>query len=240
MTTPPTHLPGAAPPDAGDETETCEQTHRRAERLQRRVDRLTECSEVFVHDIRTPVSVAAGRIALAREADDDDEHLEAAADALARVGGMLERWRTLLRAEERARWERLDFEALVRSVWRDLATPRDDLLVEGTLEFRGDPDAVDRLLMNLVSNALDHAGPDVTVWAGSIDEDGFYVEDDGAGIPPSEREAVFDPGHSSGGDGHGFGLTSVEHVADAHDWAVLVDEGREGGARFEVRDVEVV
>jgi signal transduction histidine kinase len=239
MTAPPTH-PGASAPDAGNDTETCEQSRRRAEELQRRLDRLTETSEILVHDIRTPVSVAAGRIALARQSHDDDEDLEAAADALARVGGMLERWRMLLRAEERARWEQLDLESAVRSTWRDLATPRDELRVEGTLEFRGDPDAVDRLLMNLVTNALDHAGPAVTVWAGTVDEEGFYVEDDGAGIPPSEREAVFDPGHSSGGDGHGFGLTSVEHVADAHDWTVRVDEGRDGGARFEIHGVDVV
>jgi signal transduction histidine kinase len=240
MTTPPTHPPGSSPPETGTETESCEQVRRRADRLERRLDRLTECSEVLVHDLRTPVSVAAGRIALARETDDEEEHLEAAADALARVGGMMERWRTMLHADERARWERLDFESAVRAAWRDLATPRGELHVEGTLQFRADPDAVDRLLMNLVTNAVDHAGPAVTVRAGTIDEEGFYLEDDGTGIPPGDRDAVFDPGYSSNGDGHGFGLTSVEHVADAHDWNVFVAEGRDGGARFEVRGVEAV
>jgi signal transduction histidine kinase len=64
---------------------------------------------------------------------------------------------------------------------------------------------------------------------------GFYVADDGPGIPPEERERVFDDGVSDGGS-TGLGLTIVSEVATAHGWTVAVDESESGGARFKIRD----
>ncbi|MFW5999962.1 MAG: sensor histidine kinase [Halorubrum sp.] len=64
---------------------------------------------------------------------------------------------------------------------------------------------------------------------------GFYVADDGPGIDPDQREAVFEPGHTTAPDGTGFGLAIVERIAAAHEWDVSVTESREGGARFEFR-----
>ncbi|MFB6164366.1 MAG: sensor histidine kinase, partial [Haloarculaceae archaeon] len=79
------------------------------------------------------------------------------------------------------------------------------------------------------SNAEDAS---VTVWIGAL-EDGFYVEDDGPGIPPDERAEVFDPGYTTATRGTGFGLHIVEQIAEAHDWDASITSGRAGGARFE-------
>ncbi|OAQ53925.1 two-component sensor histidine kinase [Natrinema mahii] len=82
--------------------------------------------------------------------------------------------------------------------------------------------------------------PEAADWSGeAADYDGFYVEDDGPGIPPDERERVFESGYSSAG-GSGFGLAIVSDVVDAHGWSIRVTSGRTGGARFEVRGVTVV
>ncbi|MFB6157008.1 MAG: PAS domain S-box protein [Haloferacaceae archaeon] len=90
--------------------------------------------------------------------------------------------------------------------------------------------------------ALDGSGDrdagGVTVTVGDLDGQGFYVADDGPGIPPAERDRVFDPGRSTSADGTGFGLSIVRTVADAHGWTVDVTESEAGGARIEVRDVE--
>ncbi|WP_048076407.1 HAMP domain-containing sensor histidine kinase [Halorubrum sp. AJ67] len=72
----------------------------------------------------------------------------------------------------------------------------------------------------------------VRVRVGRTDDE-FYVADDGPGIDPDQRDAVFEPGHTTAPDGTGFGLAIVERIAEAHDWAVSVTESREGGARFE-------
>jgi signal transduction histidine kinase len=74
----------------------------------------------------------------------------------------------------------------------------------------------------------------VRVRVGRTDE-GFYVADDGPGIDPDQRDAVFEPGHTTAPGGTGFGLAIVERIAEAHGWTVSVTEGREGGARFEFR-----
>ncbi|MFC7172817.1 sensor histidine kinase [Haloplanus litoreus] len=72
----------------------------------------------------------------------------------------------------------------------------------------------------------------LTVTVGRTD-DGFYVADDGPGIPESERDRVFETGYSTDPDGTGFGLNIVRSIAEAHGWEVVVTESADGGARFE-------
>jgi PAS domain S-box-containing protein len=68
-------------------------------------------------------------------------------------------------------------------------------------------------------------------------EGGFYVADDGPGIPEADREAVFESGYSTSNDGTGFGLSIVAEIADAHGWAVDVTESAADGSRFEITGV---
>jgi signal transduction histidine kinase len=67
------------------------------------------------------------------------------------------------------------------------------------------------------------------------DPRGFFVEDDGPGIPPARRDRIFDFGEGNGNDdGDGYGLAIVRTVVEAHGWTVSVTEAGAGGARFEV------
>ena len=78
-------------------------------------------------------------------------------------------------------------------------------------------------------------GRGLTVTAGRLPaDDGFFVADDGPGIPPDLRDRVFERG-VSGRDGTGLGLAIVRSVADEHGWDVAVTESDGGGARFEFR-----
>ena len=86
-------------------------------------------------------------------------------------------------------------------------------------------------------DAGEHGSGETTVTVGPLD-DGFYIADDGPGIPPDEREDVFQKGYTTDEDGTGFGLAIVETAVEAHGWAVDVTESEAGGARFEVRGVE--
>jgi PAS domain S-box-containing protein len=89
------------------------------------------------------------------------------------------------------------------------------------------------------SDATSDDAPTGTVAIGIV-PDGFYVEDDGPGIPADERDRVFDAGYSTTDEGTGLGLRIVSEVADAHGWRVAVTEGARGGARFEITGVDVV
>ncbi|MFB6268814.1 MAG: sensor histidine kinase [Halobacterium sp.] len=74
----------------------------------------------------------------------------------------------------------------------------------------------------------------VTISVGGLDDgEGFYVADDGPGVPEDACEDVFEYGFSTD-DGTGFGLTIVQSVADAHGWTVDLAESQWGGARFEI------
>lgn len=63
---------------------------------------------------------------------------------------------------------------------------------------------------------------------------GFVVADDGPGIPPEDRETVFEQGYSTAESGTGFGLSIVRAIAQAHGWEIGVTESEWGGARFEI------
>ncbi|MFB6206281.1 MAG: sensor histidine kinase [Haloglomus sp.] len=92
---------------------------------------------------------------------------------------------------------------------------------------------------NLFQNAVDHAGADVTIHTGPLESGrGVFVADDGPGIPPDRRAAVFEHGHTTSADGTGFGLTIVRRIVEAHGWEITIAESRAGGARFELSGVD--
>jgi signal transduction histidine kinase len=68
-------------------------------------------------------------------------------------------------------------------------------------------------------------------------DEGFYVEDDGPGIPEDKREKVLEGGYSSREEGTGLGLSIAQANAETHGWVLSVTQGEEGGARFEFQDV---
>jgi hypothetical protein len=76
-----------------------------------------------------------------------------------------------------------------------------------------------------------------TVRVGPLD-DGFYVEDDGPGVPATDRDRVFELGYSTRDGGTGYGLAVVRQIVEVHGWGIRVDSGRDGGARFVVSGVE--
>ena len=66
---------------------------------------------------------------------------------------------------------------------------------------------------------------------------GFYVEDDGRGIPPERREHLLEFGVSTG-SGAGYGLAIVRTIVEAHGWSLEIGESADGGARFEILQVD--
>jgi signal transduction histidine kinase len=84
--------------------------------------------------------------------------------------------------------------------------------------------------------ATEPSGEALTVTVGPL-EDGFYVADDGIGIPEEERDDIFELGYTTTDSGTGFGLGIVTEVVQAHGWDVSITDSEDGGARFEVTDV---
>lgn len=211
-----------------------EQRLRRSEAaLERQNQRLEEFASVVSHDIRNPLNVATGRLDLARETG-DPEHLDDVADALARMEELIEDLLTMARQGEAVLDpEPLSLEAAAREAWANVETSEATLQVVDDVIIEGARSRVEELFENLYRNAVEHAGPAVTVEVGTA-ADGFYVADDGPGIPADRREMIFDQGFTTADDGTGFGLAIVERIAEAHGWSVTVQESEAGGAKFVV------
>jgi signal transduction histidine kinase len=130
--------------------------------------------------------------------------------------------------------EAVDLRSVAESTWGNVATADATLSVPAEAHIDADPGRVKGVFENLYRNSVEHAGHDVTVRVGTLD-DGFYVEDDGPGIPPADRDRVFESGYTTAGDGTGFGLAIVAEIVEAHGWRIAAVEGRDGGSRFEIR-----
>jgi PAS domain S-box-containing protein len=203
-----------------------------AAELERQNERLDEFAGVVSHDLRGPLNVAAGRIELARDECDSDS-LDTAADALDRMSEMIDRTLALAREGETAGdTEPVSLETVAGQSWRVISTSDAALDVAADPTLQADPDRLRNLFENLFRNAIDHGGAGVTITVGELDG-GFYVADDGPGIPETDREQVFKPGYSTAEDGTGFGLAIVEEIAHAHQADVTVTESETGGTRFE-------
>ncbi|EMA63837.1 sensor histidine kinase [Halorubrum lipolyticum] len=203
-------------------------------------DRLAEFASVVAHDLRNPLSVAQGYLLLAREGD--ESAFDRVENALMRADRIIDDTLTLAREGEAAtETEPVSLAAVARDAWstteaaEDAATAGAGLRIDSDATFDADAPRLRRLLENLFRNAIEHGGVDgsVTVSVGALDDgSGFYVADDGPGIPEADRESVLDAGYSTETDGTGFGLAIVSRIADAHGWTVAIDESDEGGAKF--------
>ena len=211
-------------------------------------DRMEQFANTVSHDLRNPLNVAQGRVELLKQ-DAPTEHVEPIDRSLSRMEDIITNILKLAREGETAEdADAVDLGLCVGDAWATVDTGSaaieypDDL---GTVA--ADDSRLRQLLENLFRNAIEHSSADprsggsadaeapVTVRVGRLDDrEGFYVADDGPGIPPSERASIFQQGYTSREEGTGLGLTIVERIADAHGWTVAVTESAAGGARFEV------
>ncbi|WP_338742137.1 HAMP domain-containing sensor histidine kinase [Haloplanus salilacus] len=235
-----------------DRAVAAERNRVRREELARRNEQLERFAGLVSHDLRNPLNVASGRLALACQECDSD-HLDAVATAHDRMEAIVERTLALARSGRIiGDTESVDLATVVEECWEVVTTADATLRIEASTTVEADPDRIRHLFENLFRNSVEHsstesrtesgdgvehAGRGATVTVGDLDG-GFYVEDDGVGIPAEERDDVFDAGYSTDPEGTGFGLSIVEQIAEAHGWRIRVVEGTDGGARFEVRDVD--
>jgi signal transduction histidine kinase len=212
------------------------------EQLSTQNERLEEFAAIVSHDVRNPLNVASGMVELA---DGDDEKLDRAASALERIDRIIDDVLMLTRGTTDIEPTTLALDDVALQAWETVDAPEATLTIDGRHHFDGDRHLTRQLLENLFRNSVDHGDEDVTIRVGPTASDdrpadeprGFYVADDGPGIPPEDREEIFETGYS-GGDGTGLGLHVVQRICDVHGWTIAVDESRSGGARFEITATE--
>ncbi|WP_458189064.1 PAS domain S-box protein [Haladaptatus sp. NG-WS-4] len=215
--------------------DTSERRAREAE-LREQNERLDTFAGALAHELRNPLSIAQGYLALAWE-DRDERAYEEVKTALDRMENMIDSLLIISRGGGSVdTTEPIDLHETAETAWQTVATAAATLVVDRSQQIYVDPDHLRLLFENLFRNAVEHGGEGVTVRVGVID-DGFYVEDDGPGISAETRQHVFEPGYSTSSVGMGVGLTLIRQLSKAYGWEYAITEGRDGGARFEFTDV---
>ncbi|MFW6317209.1 MAG: PAS domain S-box protein [Halorubrum sp.] len=216
-------------------------------RIERENERLDEFASIVSHDLRNPLNVLSGYLRLAREtgtesyfdrcdrALDEMERLIEDVLTLARQGDAVGPVEPVVVGELADRYELGEFGSVEGSGADETDANAVDVAFETAGAVLADRDRLKRLLENLFRNAAEHGGSRVVV--GDLD-DGFYVADDGPGIPEERRDEVFESGYTTSETGTGFGLAIVERIAEAHGWEVTLTESESGGARFEFRGAD--
>jgi len=206
--------------------------------LERQLDRVETLTHILSHDLRGPLNVAEGYL---EQIPADGEEVEKVAEAHERMETIIDDVVTMLRETADPDVQAVHLREVTTECWSTVTGEGGTLLVPDDAVFEADPRQIRHVFENLFRNAVEHGGDEVTVTVGVLDvAEGFYVEDDGPGIPEDEREAAVDPGYTTRPGGTGLGLVIVAEVARAHGWDLDIAESDAGGARFELTGVTIL
>lgn len=208
-------------------------------RIQNAMTQRTEMLAGVSHDLRTPLTRMKLQLAMLGTA----RGIEELKGDVHEMEVMVEEFLAFARGEGTEQVKETDVGEMVRSIAG--GTPRNgrpiDVELKGDLVVAVRPNALRRSLTNLVVNALTHAE---TVRMTATREPGLVeiaIDDDGPGIPASQREAVFkpffrlDPSRNPETGGSGLGLSIARDVARGLGGDVTLSDSPMGGLRAVVR-----
>jgi len=202
------------------------------------------------HELRTPLASLRTRLETALLRGDDEagpELLQGLWSETVRLGSLVDHLLLLARSDAgtlRARARPVDLDDVVGEVLS--STQAGDVVLRARsvepVQVTGDAALLEQVLRNLVENAVRHAVRAVDV---SLSSEGSHavltVDDDGPGIPESERAEVFqrfvrlDDSRDRKRGGVGLGLAIVAEIVRVHSGRVDVSDSPSGGARLTVR-----
>jgi nitrogen-specific signal transduction histidine kinase len=201
--------------------------------LQQKNERLDEFVNEVTHDLRSPLTVATGYLELTRREVGPMESLDKVEDAHQRMDQLIEDVLAKARGNQDLTQESLSITECARTAWSNVATGTASLEIEADRTLEANSGQLLQLFENFFGNSIEHGGDDVTVRLGYTDT-GFFVADNGHGIPEQNRENIFDREVTYSDQGTGYGLAIVSDIVNEHGWVVSVRESDNGGARFDV------
>jgi signal transduction histidine kinase len=176
------------------------------------------------HDLKTFIT----RLRLRSELLPDGHHRDRLISDLGSMAGMVDATLDYLRGvNPHGARSLFDMMALIESVRIDAEDMGWQVTVSGTAQgaFLGNAQELRRCLMNLVENAVKYGGSATIRLEESAEDLVIGVCDPGPGIPPEERERVFEPFYRSGSpelSGAGLGLNIARSIARAHGGDVIL------------------
>jgi len=243
--------------DSGDELEElADAFNDMADKLRREECMRSDFISMLSHEIRTPLTSIRESVDMIADGvfgevnEKQERFLRIAEKETDRLAGLLRRLMTVSRLESgkldlrpaemdsvelvRSTMERLESSALAKNISFRARVPDEPALLVADREH------LRQVLLNLGGNAIKFSPENSTVTF-SLDQDDngliFSVDDQGPGVPESERELVFQKYYRAEGvrsdkDGAGLGLAISRKIVEAHQGRMWVDCGTEGGCGF--------
>ena len=243
-------------PRTGDELQELGVTfNEMLDRFERGFKRLRQFSAAASHELRTPLTVMKGEMELAlRKSRTEEEYgrvLRNQLDVVNDMAHVVEQLLAVAHAEDgelAVHWETLELGELIRSVMRSyepMALQKKislQVLTGDPVLVQGEKSLLERLIANLLENALKHTPPEGRVILEAVHRGGqslLIVKDTGKGILAADMPKLFDKffSHQQSSDGipsTGIGLGLCRWIAEVHKGAIDVINASGQGAEFTV------
>ncbi len=227
---------------------------RQQESVNAKNEQLERLASVISHDLSTPLATGESLLHLIKsDLDSPQAEVKQSIDDLETVHRRLrvfaEGLPTLARESTDVETPtNCDLECIARNAWEVVDTDDLTLSIDSTAQLWADASRLQQAFENLFTNVAEHGTTNnrtesdnnnrqpsaTTVRIGQLSTgSGFYIEDNGPGIPVDRREDMLEFGVSTG-SGSGYGLAIVRTIIEAHGWSLSITEGTTGGARFEI------
>lgn len=224
-----------------------------AQRVQVLLRTQKELADAVSHELRTPISRLRFRVEMlgrATSRSDHERYLQGILSDIGELEALVDEALTHSRLTNSA--PRLSTQPVLLAKWLD-EIMRDAQRSAGAIRLVSeiktgsataslDSQLMARALRNVIRNALRHARTTVRVTIGEFGGcTELIVEDDGPGIPPDRRHAIFEPfyridsSRQRESGGYGLGLAIVKRICEWHRTEVIVAESALGGALFRLR-----
>ena len=208
------------------------------QRERKRMDSLVfeNFCRAITHEFRTHLQIANAYIEGEGAAEQEDGSTAKVGASLERMSRLTDQIRALGNAplDAGSLMER-ELETTAKTAWEHVQNAHGELDVVESAAVTGNHLLLEVLFENLFRNSLEH-GTQATIRVGVL-EDGFFVGDDGPGIPPDIQDEVFDWGFTTTDSGMGIGLALVNHIVAAHGWEIAISDEQDEGVRFDITGV---
>lgn len=206
-------------------------------RIRRHIEQRTTMLAGVSHDLRTPLT----RLKLHLAMQDSSEDNEAARQDIKDMEAMLDGYLNFARGLEGESTESVQMKAFLSNLISKCPKPRPTLIATDDVEANIRPQALERAIMNLLSNAQKYAENSQLTLNEAGNSIYITVEDDGPGIPEAQRgEALkafqrLDGARNQNIDGVGLGLSIARDIAQIHGGDLQLEESELGGLKARLR-----
>ena len=206
-------------------------------RIRRHIEQRTTMLAGVSHDLRTPLTRLKLHMAMQEKSDEN----EAARQDIKDMESMLDGYLDFARGLEGEGTERVQMNEFLSNVISKMSEPQASLVAQENITADIRPQAFERAVMNLLSNAQKYAENCRVMLSQNENNVLISIEDDGPGIPEEKRSEAFkafqrlDTARNQNVEGVGLGLSIARDIAQIHGGALRLDDSEMGGLKALIR-----